>query len=293
MKKVTFYVLALALSLSTMFTSCVTNVKPTEAGFLINNSGTYRGLDSLPLLTGYNWYGFNSSIITIPTTVQHEVWTDAATEGQDGAQAIQIACMGGASMRVDVGLNFSVNPTKASHIYLKWKDDDLQDLTNKFIKNIVRGSMQDISGVLTMDSILNNLPAFEHAAHDLIAKRLGVDGFENVQFNIVSAPRATDSNITAQINLKIAAKQKSERAIMELQISVAEANKDIAKARGDSAAKVINAAGEAEAVRKIQNVLTPTYVDYIKATRWNGALSLYSAGSGGSTMLNFGSLQGK
>jgi regulator of protease activity HflC (stomatin/prohibitin superfamily) len=274
-----------------MFTSCLTNVRPTEAGFLINNSGDYRGIDSLPLLVGYNFSGWNSTIVKIPTTVQHEVWTDAANEGQDGAQAIQIACMGGASMRVDVGLNYQVDPKRAAHIYLKWKDGDLSDLTNKFIKNVVRGSMQDISGTITMDSILNNLPGFEHESQKLIEKRLGVDGFVNVQFNIVSAPRPTDSNISTQINLKIAAKQKAERAVMELQSSIAEANKDVAKARGDSASKVINAAGEAEAVRKIQSVLSSTYVDYIKATRWNGVLPIYSGN--GSTMLNFGPLQSK
>ena len=37
----------------------------------------------------------------------------------------------------------------------------------------------------------------------------------------------------------------------------------------------------AEAVKKIQQVLSPTYVEYIKATRWNGIQpTVVGSGSG-------------
>jgi len=44
-------------------------VSPTEVGFKISNSGDYRGVDSLPVITGYNFVfpGF-SYIVTLPTT---------------------------------------------------------------------------------------------------------------------------------------------------------------------------------------------------------------------------------
>jgi regulator of protease activity HflC (stomatin/prohibitin superfamily) len=264
MKKLTYGV-ALLLILSATFMQSCTRVNPTEAGFLISNSGNYRGIDSLPLLTGFEWYmpGF-SHIVTIPTTLQHEVWTDTKTEGQDGDQAITIACMGGAGFRVDVGLNYHVMANKASHIYLKWKNDDLSVITNQYIKNVVRGSMQDVSGHITVDSILTNLPAFEHAASALISERLLVDGFYVDVFNIVSQPRPTNPQLAASINAKVTAKQDAETSIMQLQTSVAEANKKIAVARGDSASAVITAAGEAEAIRLKQREITPVYVDYIK-----------------------------
>lgn len=256
---------ALALSLSIFLLPSCTRIAPTEAGFLISNSGNYRGIDSLPLLTGFEFYmpGF-SHIVTIPTTMQHEVWTDAKAEGQTGEQAITIACMGGAGFRVDVGLNYHVDANKASHIYLKWKNSDLDMITNQYIKNIVRGCMQEVSGHITVDSILINLPAFEHAVAELVTKKLGVDGFVVDGFNIVSMPRPTDANLAASIAAKITAKQNAEKAVMELQSSIAEANKKVADARGDSASKVITAAGEAEAIRLKQREITPTYVEYIK-----------------------------
>ena len=66
MKKVTLLTAALIVILS----SC-TQISPTEVGFKISNSGDYRGLDSLPLLTGWQWFtpGF-SSVVTIPTTMK-------------------------------------------------------------------------------------------------------------------------------------------------------------------------------------------------------------------------------
>ena len=286
MKKLT-YVLALALSLSSMFTmqSC-TRIAPTEAGFKISNSGTYRGVDSLPLLTGWQFYfPGQSQIITIPTTMQHEVWTDSKDEGQEGMQAITIACQGGAGFRVDVGLNYHVDANKASHIYLKWHNDELSSITNQYIKNVVRGCMQDVSGHITLDSVLTNLPAFEHEVAANITSKLAVDGFVVDGFNITSQPRPTDNALQTAINNKVKAKQDAETSVMQLQMSIAEANKKIADARGDSASRVIAAAGEARAIQLKQQVVTPVYVEYIKATTWDGKLPNVMTGTGG-TMLN-------
>lgn len=274
------------LIMSALLMSQCTRISPTEAGFKISNSGNYRGIDSLPLLTGWQFYGPGfSRIITIPTTMQHEVWTDTKTEGEPGENAITIACQGGAGFRIDIGLNYHVDANRASHIYLKWKDDDLQDITNKYIKNVVRGCMQDVSGHITVDSILTNLPAFEHEAGFNVKEKLAVDGFIVDGFNITSQPRPTDQNLAASINAKVKAKQDAETSVMQLQMSIAEANKKVAEARGDSASKVISAAGEAEAIKLKQQQVTAVYVEYIKATNWDGKLPTVMTGSGG-TMLN-------
>lgn len=278
------FVPALALSLSLLLStqSCCTRIEPTEAGFKISNSGNYRGIDSLPLLTGWQFFtpGFNH-IVTIPTTLQHEVWTDSRDEGQEGMQAITIACMGGAGFRIDVGLNYHVDASKASHIYLKWKNDDLSMITNQYIKNVVRGAMQEVSGRITLDSVLNNLPGFEVAASHLIAERLFKDGFIVDGFNITSQPRPSDPQLAAAINNKVKAKQDAETSVMELQKSIAEANKKVADARGDSASRVIAASGEARAIQLKQQVVTSTYVEYIKWSNWNGELPGVMAGGNG------------
>lgn len=73
-KKINLLLLFSMLCIMAFTNSSCTRVTPTEAGFLINNSGDYRGIDSLPLLTGWQWYlPGKSYIITIPTTMQHVV----------------------------------------------------------------------------------------------------------------------------------------------------------------------------------------------------------------------------
>ena len=271
----------LLVALVATLASC-TRISPTEAGFQINNSGDYRGIDSLPLLTGWQFYTpFFTYIVTMPTTQQHIVWSEDEAEGSKANEHITVACQGGAGFKIDVGLNYRVNPSKASKIYLKYRTDDLESITQTYLRNVVRGSMQDVSGNLTVDSVLNNLPAFEQAIRTKISERFEKEGFMLDNFSILKQPTPTDANLQAAINAKIKAKQDAETSKMQLQSSIAEANKAVAKARGDSATKVINAMGEAEAVRKIQQVLTPTYVEYIKASRWNGVQpSVVGGGSG-------------
>ena len=280
-----FNVMALCM-LFVMFLASCTQVDSTEAGFVIKKSGSYRGIDSLPLVTGINWYFPPlESIITIPTTQNHIVWSEGADEGSSPNQQMVVPCLGGAGFKIDVGFNYQVNANKASKIYLKYRTANLQNITDTYLRNVVRGSMNEVSSTLTVDSVLNNVSAFEGACRERIRKTLEPEGFIVNNFYFIHAPVPSDPNLAASINAKIKAKQDASTSISQLQISIAEANKEVAKARGDSTVKVMNAQAESEAVKKIQTVLSQTYVDYIKAQRWNGKLPDVVGGSGG-MMLN-------
>ncbi len=268
--------LALVAGICILLASSCTRVTPTEEGFKISNSGDYRGIDSLPLLTGVNWYmpGF-SYIVTLPTIMQHVVWSEAKNEGSEPDQEIVINCMGGSGFKVDVGLNYRIAPGKASKIYLKYKSDDLSTITNTYLRNIVRGAMQDISGHITVDSILNNLPAYEASVRSRLVDKFLKEGFLMDGYNILSMPRPVDPNLATAINQKIIAKQNSETAKQQLQITIAEANKKIAEAKGDSASLVTNAAGEAKANQLRQATLTENLLRQQMLDKWDGKLPVY------------------
>jgi hypothetical protein len=74
-------------------------------------------------------------------------------------------------------------------------------------------------------------------------------------------------------------------AIILFIIAIAEAERKIAEARGDSASAVIQAAGEAEAIRRKQLSLTPTYIEFIKAQKWDGKFPTTLAGSGANFLM--------
>ena len=265
------------------FASC-TRITPTEVGFKISNSGDYRGIDSLPLLTGWQWFTPGVSyIVTMPTTQQHVVWTESSTEGKATDEAVVIACSGGAGFKVDVGLNYRVIPNKASKLYLKYKTDNLENITATYLRNVVRGSMQDISGTMTVDSILNNLPAYEADVRQLITKRFEVEGLVVDNFSILKQPKPTDQGLADAIHAKIKAKQDAETVKMQLQSSIAQANKDIAAAKGDSASRVIRAQAEAREIMVKQEALrqSPQYIELVKAQKWNGVLPTVTGGGSG------------
>ncbi len=260
-------------------------ISPTEVGFKINSSGDYRGIDSLPVITGYNFVfpGF-AYIVTIPTTQQHVVWSEGANEGSEPGQEITVSCLGGAGFKMDVGFNYRVDPYKASKIYLKYRTGDLNRITETYLRNVVRGAMQDLSGTMTVDSVLNNLPYYEHTVASNLTDRLSKEGFIVDNFNITKQPIPSDANLANSINAKIKAKQDAETSKMQLQQSIAEANKLVASARGDSASKVINALADAEVIKVKQAALTnsPQYIELIKAEKWDGKLPVYMTNGGGS-----------
>ena len=274
MKKLLFISMAL---LALLTTSCK-RVTPTEEGFKISNSGDYRGVDSLPLLTGWNWYMPGASyIVTLPATMQHVVWSESKEEGKEVDQSITINCMGGSGFRVDVGLNYRITPGKSSKIYLKYKSDDLENITDTYLRNIVRGSMQDVSGHITVDSILNNLPMYEQTVRQSLIDKFKKEGFIMEGFNILAMPKPVDPNLATAINQKIIAKQNAETAIQQLQITRAEANKQVASAKGDSAALVTTAAGEAKANQLRQASLTENILRQQMLDKWDGKLPVYGA----------------
>ncbi len=262
-------------------------IAPTEVGFRISNSGDYRGIDSLPTVHGYVFtWPFVQYIVTLPTTQNHVVWSEAPAEGEAPGQQITVACLGGASFNMDIGFNYRVDPFKASKIYLKYKTDDLKRITATYLRNVVRGAMQDLSGTMTVDSILNNLPFYEHTVAENLKEKLAPEGFIVDNFNITHAPTPTDANLAKAISDKIAAKQAAETSKTQLQQSIAESNKKIATARGDSAAKVINALADAEVIKvKTQSLsASPQYIELIKAESWDGHLPTYVGGNGGNSL---------
>ena len=280
-----FYLLAISTLL--FQSSCITQITPQEEGFKVSNSGDYRGIDSLPLLTGYNGYlpGF-TYIVSFPTTMQHVVWSESKTEGATENQEIVINCMGGSGFKVDAGLNYRIKPGKAFKIYMKYKTDELDKISDTYLRNIVRGAMQDISGYMTVDSMLNSLPLYESAVRTSLTNRFDKEGFILDNFNILALPRPVDPNLAAAINQKIIAKQQVETSKQQLGISINEANKKIAAARGDSAEAVIKAQGEAQAIKVKQLSLTPEYIEYIKWSNWDGKLPQTMLGSSNGIILN-------
>lgn len=258
-----------------LFISSCTRISPGFTGFKYSYGGDAKGQPVIEPAVGWVTFmpGF-STVVSFPTSIQHY-------EGE-----VTTFCKNGASIKCKIGYNYRVIPSFCAKVYFNFKTDNLQSITSGFLYNTLRNAINNTSGAITLDSFITNVPAFTQQVDRVLSDSMRNQGFEVSQFGFVGAPEIVDPNIHQAVANKIKAKQDAETSQQQLQISVADANKKIAEARGDSAAKVINALGEAEAIKVKQSFLTTTYVEYIKAQQWDGKLPTTQLGSSTGALIN-------
>jgi regulator of protease activity HflC (stomatin/prohibitin superfamily) len=159
---------------------------------------------------------------------------------------------------------------------------DVDQIKETWLKNAIIGAVNDVANLYTVDSIFNHRAEFEadivKECNQRVSKWFNVS---QLRTNIVPP-----KEITEAINQKTKAVQEAQAAIQQKIVAEAQALTQIAKARGDSAQAVIAASGRAEAVKKEQQFLTPMYIEYIRAQRWDGKYPQTMLGSGGNVLLN-------
>lgn len=252
-----------------------TRVGPGYTGFKYSYGGSNKGKPEIQDAVG--WVGYTpgfSTVIEFPTSMQH--W-----EGE-----VVIFCKLGASIKCKVGYNYKVIRGRSADVYFNFKTDDLPTITNGFLFNTLRNTMNNQAGIITLDSFISNTPSFRAEVDKVLTDSMLAQGFEVSQFGFTGAPEIMDASIASSVHNKIKAKQDAEASQQQLQISVADANKKMAEARGDSASKVINGLGDAKAIQVKQAFLTPEYVEYIKWSKWDGKLPTTQFGTGANVLLN-------
>lgn len=242
-----------------------------NVGLKVNNTGDERGVSKTAYVTGWVFYNnWLSRIKEFPVTQQHIDYEEAAIITKGGFQAI-----------IKPSFNWSVNPGNAADMYQNLKQD-VDQIKDTWLKNAIIGAVNDIANLYTVDSIFNHRAEFEadivRECNKRVSKWFNVS---QLRTNIIPP-----KEITQAINAKTAAVQEAQAAIQQKIVAEAQAQTQIAKAKGDSAQAVISASGRAEAVRKEQQFLTPMYIDYIRVQRWDGKYPTTMLGGNTSTLLN-------
>jgi len=242
-----------------------------HVGLKINNTGDERGISKTTYVTGWVFYNsWFSRIKEYPVTQQHVDYEETAIITRGGFQAV-----------IKPSFNWSVNPTNAADMYQNLRQD-VDQIKETWLKNAIIGAVNDVANLYTVDSIFNHRAEFEadivKECNQRVSKWFNVS---QLRTNIVPP-----KEITEAINQKTKAVQEAQAAIQQKIVAEAQALTQIAKARGDSAQAVIAASGRAEAVKKEQQFLTPMYIEYIRAQRWDGKYPQTMLGSGGNVLLN-------
>jgi regulator of protease activity HflC (stomatin/prohibitin superfamily) len=242
-----------------------------NVGLKVNNTGDERGVSKTAYVTGWVFYNnWLSRIKEFPVTQQHIDYEETSIITRGGFQAI-----------IKPSFNWSVNPGNAADMYQNLKQD-VDQIKDTWLKNAIIGAVNDIANLYTVDSIFNHRAEFEADIVKECNKRVSKwFNVSQLRTNIVPP-----KEITQAINAKTAAVQEAQAAIQQKIVAEAQAQTQIAKAKGDSAQAVISASGRAEAVKKEQQYLTPLYIDYLKVQKWKGDVPTTVLGSNSNTLVS-------
>lgn len=242
------------------------NVERIDAGHVgikVSNVGDNRGVGRTEYVTG--WVFYNSWISRIYEFPIHQQHIDY--------EAADIVTRGGFRATIKPSFNYSINAGNVADMFQNLRVG-VNEMEQGWLKNAIVGSVNDVANRYTVDSIFNHREEFESdivkECNKRVAKWFNVS---QLRTNIVPPAEISESIVA-----KTRAIQEVQVAENRRQVAVAEAERKIAEARGDSAQAVIQAAGRAEAIKREQLSLTSLYIDYIKVQKWSGQVPTTVAG---------------
>jgi regulator of protease activity HflC (stomatin/prohibitin superfamily) len=187
-----------------------------------------------------------------------------------------------------VALNYHVNPDRAQVVYQQLGFD----YANRVIVPAIQESVKQVTARFNAEELITKRETVKNQIEEQITSRLAA-------YNIIAdAISITDFQFSelfkSAVEAKVAAQQRALQAQNELrriQIeaqqneaqAIGEQKANIARAEGVKQSNVLQAEGEAQAITIIDEQLrnNPTYLEWLKSTRWDGKLPLVTGGAGG------------
>lgn len=261
-------ILSIIISLVQPFT--IERVDTGYKGLKINLTGGQRGVSDYQYKTG--WVMYNSWIEQVkefPLYQQHIEYDEQT-----------VITKGGFAATIKPSFNYSLREDAIGDMFVNLRLE-IKSIEQGWLKNAIVSSVNDVANRWEVDAIFNEREQFEAAIVTECNKRVS-QWFEVSQLRTNIVP---PTSLQQAIEGKTKAVQEAQAAQQRTLVAEAEAQEKMAIARGDSAQTIISANAAALAMKIKQKELTPLYVEFIKATTWNGVLPTTVAGGSG-TFLN-------
>lgn len=267
------------LKLSPLFilaVGCVTHVDAGHVGVEIN-SCSGGGVNLAPLGVGYHSTGPCVSIVEYPVYQQTLVLTKNPHEGQPHDESITVTSSEGLPISVDVGLSFTLDPSKVPAMYGKFRQE-IEVIEATYMRQAIRESLQETFAKFTAQQLYSDKREEARAeVQKLLADKLKTDGFLVSQFTLNETRVPVE--VEQAIKNKVAMIQEAQRAEQEVKKTEALARQKVAAAEGEAQAKRLAADAEAYANQKVASSISATLVEYLKVQKWNGVMPTVTGGS--------------
>jgi len=277
----------LAILSATIFAAgCATRIGPGNVGIKVDLAGSQRGVEDLPIRTGWVFYNpAGSKVVEYPTYVQTAKWTHDLNEGQPINEEISFNTLQGLTVYGDISLSYHLDPLKVPAFYVKFRSDDITQFTHGFLRNVARDSMNRVAANYTVEGIMGEKkPEMEQRSREELQSEVKDIGVVIEQFGFIGSPRPPES-VVAAINAAQQAKYIAQQKQNELLQSQADAAKQVAAAEGQAKSQIAIAQGEAESNRLRAASISPQIIEWQKLavtdrwiSRWNGSMPQVQAG---------------
>jgi regulator of protease activity HflC (stomatin/prohibitin superfamily) len=292
------FAVALIIGSLVLMSSCMARVDAAHVGIRVKLAGSSRGVDDIPVVTGWVFYNpLTEQLVMFPTSVQNVTWTKDPHEGNPRDESITFSSQEGVNINADIGLSFHIEATKAPHLYLRFRKNDPIELANGYVRNAVREAFNDAASKMVVQKIYGEekgklLAEVSRRLQD----QLGKDGFMLDQLTINGALRLPE-NVATAINRAMEQTQQAIQAENRVRQVRAEAEQAITqaqgaanaareRAKGEADAKLITARAEAKSNIILRRSMSATVLQYRALERWNGRMPVMNGG-GAMPLLTF------
>ena len=252
-------------------------------GVKINTLGGGKGAITT-VDVGRHFYSVKYEMEKFPLFKQNYVWTKNPEEGSRNDESITFQSKESLAFNVDVGISYSVNKGKAADIYIAYHKG-IEEITDVDMRNSVRDAFNRLGSSLDVESIYGSgKAAFVASVEEDVREYWGKQGITIHKVYLVGEMEPPPI-VKESISKKIQATQIAQQRQNEVKQATAEANKKIEEARGKAESQKLaadatayetltEATAEAKGIALIQKQLSnsPKYIDFIKASKWNGVL---------------------
>ena len=268
---------ALALAAFVMMgTGCMEVVEPGYEGIRVHLTGTQRGVDTLPIVTGRVFYNpITYSIYEFPTYLQRIIWTQDQTEGSRNDDSFTFRSREGYSFNADVGFGYSFIEGRTPALFVKYRRT-AREITDGPFRDIVREAFVQVGSQMGgLDILGAGVTDLNEGVTRVVREALS--GEVEVEYvNMVGQPRV-DERVQSSINAVIEATQRANQAEEAVRQSEAEAQQRIAQANGNAESMRIEAEGKATAIQIEAEALRQHGQQIIQMRsieKWDGVMPL-------------------
>lgn len=230
-------------------------------GIKVNLYGDDKGVGDVNLCTGAQWYNaITTEIYEYPTYVQTINYEAFTVNAKDGSE-----------FTVDPTISLKIIDGKSPEVFKKYRKS-LEEVINITLYNYVKDAFRIQLNKFTTDDIVSKRDSIEIAIEKQLSAALKK---ENFQLEQLTSGLKYPKTIVDAVNAKNKAIQEAQRALNEVEVKKAEAEKLLVQARAEKEANELKA-----------QALTPAILKQMWIDKWDGSVPTVITGGNTSTFLD-------